>query len=40
VIEVLSGVRTGEMLVVRPGGDLPEGTEVDPVPLESREKRQ
>jgi RND family efflux transporter MFP subunit len=32
-IEILSGIKAGESVVVHPGDDLPEGTAVDPVPL-------
>jgi multidrug efflux pump subunit AcrA (membrane-fusion protein) len=32
-VEVLSGLRDGEQIVVHPGDDLPEGTVVEPVPL-------
>ena len=32
-IEVLTGLKSGESVVVHPGDDLPEGTVVEPVPL-------
>jgi RND family efflux transporter MFP subunit len=33
-VEVLSGLKDGEQVVVHPGDDLPEGTVVEPVPLQ------
>jgi multidrug efflux pump subunit AcrA (membrane-fusion protein) len=32
-VQVLSGLKEGEQVVVHPGDDLPEGTVVEPVPL-------
>jgi RND family efflux transporter MFP subunit len=36
VVEIISGLAGGEVIVVRPGDDLPEGAAVDPVPAASR----
>ena len=32
-VQVLSGLKEGEQVVVHPGDDWPDGTVVDPVPL-------
>ena len=32
-IEVLTGLNSGDTVVVHPGDDIPEGTAVEPVPL-------
>ena len=32
-VQVLSGLKEGERVVVHPGDDLPDGTVVEPVPL-------
>jgi RND family efflux transporter MFP subunit len=33
-VEVLAGLKAGEVVVVRPGDDLPEGTAVEAVPMQ------
>jgi RND family efflux transporter MFP subunit len=35
-VQVLSGLKEGEQVVVHPGDDLPEGTVVEPVPLPTK----
>jgi RND family efflux transporter MFP subunit len=35
-VQVLSGLKDGEQVVVHPGDDLPEGTVVEPVPLPTK----
>ena len=35
-VQVLSGLKEGELVVVHPGDDLPEGTVVEPVPLQGK----